>query len=433
MEKLTSGVKRIYLNRIVTPVIIQSKKRSFDDLRNELLNEVPVSFRNPLPRIIRGVVPALSRWKEIPTFNMIGTALTANLIERAAQMRSVERIYVDDLRYALQSPSVPVQGIFKDFQGEPFTSTFWTKNLLGLDTAHAKGFTGRGVKLAVLDTGTRVDLPQVRRTKVLTAMPEKGGTGLDSNGHGTWCTSCAGGRAAIDPRYNAPVVGMAPESDLFSIQVLGFVIGMGTISDILKGMQMALERGIKVVSMSLGSENPPADKDNPELVAVNTLTENGTIVVVAAGNSGPGDETIGSPGSINNSLTVGAVNPLTGELAKFSSRGPTRGDRFTKPDLVSYGVRIDSQSAGLLDDMIDPTQLKYVPISGTSMATPHVAGLVADMAQLYAQKVPKNLTTSEIKKMMASAGKSKNNQEGWGLLTWDIVENWVSTQYGVTV
>jgi subtilisin family serine protease len=265
-------------------------------------------------------------------------------------------------------------------------------------------------------------------------MPEKGGVGVrDSNGHGSWTNSCVGGKPEVDRRYKAPVEGMAPEANLYSIQVLGFIIGTGMVSDILQGMEMSLKLGAKVVSMSLGSEDSPPDRENPEAEAVNTLTENGAIVCVAAGNSGPNPETVGSPGSCLNSLTVGAVSPLTGKLAEFSSRGPTKGDGYVKPDVASYGVRMNSQTTGLIDRMTDLTQKWYAPISGTSMATPCVAGTVACMAQLYREKLGKELTTGEVKKMMESLGHEKNNDDGWGLLSWDIVETWVSTQYGVSM
>lgn len=435
MGRLTTKLSRTYLNRIVTPVIVQAKPGSYQEVRAQLMNVVPSVLRSSFsrPRLFQNIQMPFTQWKEIPGLNMLATALTSNLIDQIAQMDMVDTVYPDTTKFAFRYPTVPEAGVFTDFQHKPFTTTFWVKRLLGLDRANSQGFDGRGIRTVVLDTGCRVDLPQVRHVKVQTAMPEKGGTGTDANGHGTWCNSCVGGRQAVDPRYNAPVEGMAPQADLFSIQVLGFILGFGTTSDVLEGMQMALQLGTKVVSMSLGSEDSPADVDNPEALAVKQLTQNGAIVVVAAGNSGPGSQTVGSPGSVSDSLTVGALDPLTGDLAKFSSRGPTDVDGYIKPDVSSYGVRMDSQIAGIIDDMVDPSQARYAPISGTSMATPTVAGLVACMAQLYRSQIGIELTTDEVKTMMSAKGRVKNNDDGWGLISWDIVEDWVSNQYDVTL
>lgn len=438
MDKVTPALGRLMYNRAVVPVIVEARSNRFKELSTELRKIVPVDLLQPmysaLPRVLRVFEVSLTKWKELESFNMIATALTRNLIEDVAKWDFVERIYSDNLRYALQYTTVPREGMYLNYRAKPFTSTFWVKKLLGLDIANGKGYIGKDVKVAVLDTGCNVTLPQVRHVKVYSAMIEKGGTGLDQNGHGTWCVSCVGGRAETDPRYKAKVEGMALGCGLNSIQVLGFIIGMGMQSDILQGMEMALRLGAKVVSMSLGGEEAPPDADNPEAKAVDKLTENGTIVVVAAGNSGDAPSTVGSPGCCRNALTVGCIDPLKGELAKFSSRGPTRGDGLIKPDVVSYGVQVDSQTTGLLDRMIDATERFYAPMSGTSMATPVCAGLIASMFQLYREKLGKDLTVGEVKKMMeVRSVNRKDNNVGWGILDWGTVEWWVSTQYGVGI
>ena len=432
-DRIVRNLLRTYRSKVVSPIIVQARVDVFNKVRAALRELVPVNrlgarFHTFLPRINRLIEFPFAKWKEIKVFNMIGTVLTPNLIEEVAQWREVERIYPDYIKFAL---SVPPAGIFKDQRGKIFTSTYWTKRALGLDVANKKGFTGKGVNAVVIDTGSRTVHPQLRRVRALTAMPEKGGSGEDSNGHGSWCTACVGGSYAMDRRYNVPVEGMAPGSRLISIQALGFIIGTGTTSDVLEAMSMALGVDAKVVSMSLGSTEAPKDEDNPETVAINKLVENGVIPVVAAGNSGPEPETIGSPGSCLNSLTVGSISPFTGEVSDFSSRGPTSGDGLIKPDVTAPGERINSALVGFLDDMVDPTQRRYGPISGTSMATPHDAGLLTCEAQLYREKVGKELTVEEIKTMMAELGHAKNNDSGYGLIDWKMVETWVSTTYGI--
>jgi len=438
-DRISYALRRVYWNRAVAPVIVRAASGRFEALAARLKQVVPLHLLEPsaktlLPRIMRVFEVPVTKWKELPTFNMMATALTPPLIEEVAQWNEVEMIYPDSIRWPVAYPTVPAEGVFSDFRKQPFTTTSWIKRLLHLDKANVAGWDGRGVKAAVLDTGCAPGLPQVSGVvRIHTAMPEKGGTGTDSNGHGTWCNSCVGGRSWTDKRYNVPVEGMATGVDLYSIQVLGFIVGMGMESDILQGMEMALGLGVKVVSMSLGSEDAPPDAENPEAEAVNHLVERGVIPVVAAGNSGPDPGTVGSPGSCFNSLSVAALDPIKGQVAEFSSRGPTKGDNIVKPDIASYGVRILSQITGLLAMMVDPTDRYYAPISGTSMATPCAAGTVACFAQAYSQKLNKDLTMEEVKRMMQQLGHAKTNDDGWGLLDWTIIQRWFETEYGVSV
>jgi subtilisin family serine protease len=439
MDKLTPDLLKMYRRKAVTPVIVEAKPGVFQTVRSQLKSIVPTSllearFHTFMPRIMPLIEFPLSKWKEIKAFNMIATVLTPDLIEEVAQWREVQRIYPDYFKFALQT--VPTEGVFKDHKGKPFTSTLWTKKMMGLDRANAKGFTGKGVTTVVIDSGARATHEQLRgKVRSLTAAPEKGMSGDDANGHGSWCNSCVGGRYAIDRRYNVPVEGMASECNLISIQALGFIIGTGTSSDIIQAMEMSIGLGAKVVSMSLGSDEAPKDEDNPEAKAVNKLVESGIIPCIAAGNSGPNPSTVGSPGSCLNSLTVAAWDELEGKVADFSSRGPTSGDGYVKPDVAAPGVRINSALVGFLDGLTDPSQPHYGPISGTSMATPHCAGLITCMVQLYKEKVGVELTVDEVKRMMAELGPNqpKDNNVGNGLISWDIVEQWVSTTYGVTL
>lgn len=424
-DRLTSLLQKVYRQKVVTPVIVKVKHNFFENARAMLRDLVPVSllqaqFGSFLPRVGGLVEFPLSKWKEIPTFDMIATVLTPNIIEEVVQWREVETIYPDFLKWALQT--VPPDGMFEDKKGIPFSSTFWTKKLVGANKANEQGFKGEGITVAVIDTGARVSHQQLRRVKMLTAMPEKGGSGADSNGHGSHCVSTVGGAYAIDRKYNIPCEGMAPDCNLVSIQALGFIIGIGFSSDIIQAMEMCIKLDAGVVSMSLGSEDPPPDLENPEAEVINKLTEDGRIIVVAAGNSGPSSGTIGSPGSCANALTVGAWDEIEGSLAEFSSRGPVHG--LVKPDVVAPGVRIDSALVGYLDGMVDKTQIKFGAISGTSMACPHVSGLVALMKEKAKKEAGIVLTVSHVKDMMEKYGEEKTNYTGYGLITWDLFERY---------
>ena len=126
--------------------------------------------------------------------------------------------------------------------------------------------------------------------------------------------------------------------------------------------------------------------DTPEVdlleEAVNRLTaQTGTLFVIAAGNEGPGESTVGSPGSADAALTVGAVDKQD-KLADFSSRGPRVGDGAVKPDVTAPGV--DIVAAKAKKSVIgDPVGEQYLRLSGTSMATPHTAGAAALLAQQH--------------------------------------------------
>lgn len=415
--------------RILNPVIVESQPNAFADVEAILRDMVPEKGLMPsftgLPRVTRLAEFAFSSFKSIELFNMVGTVLTRDMVEEVAQMREVKKIYPDMIKWALQFPTVPTEGVFQNVKGAPFTSTWWTKKAIGADIANEQGFTGKDVTAVVIDSGARISHPQLRGVQALTAAREKGMSGADSNGHGSWCTACVGGSFATDRAQGAPVEGMAPDSKLISIQALGFVVGIGSSSDIIKAMEMTIELGADVVSMSLGSNDAPPDADNPEAVAIKKMIDADIIPVIAGGNAGPTSETIGSPGSVAEALTVGAHDPVSGELADFSSRGPTGGDGLIKPDVIATGVMIDSALVGLLDTMVDPQARQFGAISGTSMATPHVAGLLTNARQFFREELDMILTTDMVKEAMRlnaeAKGIIKDNQIGWGPITWDIL------------
>ena len=125
---------------------------------------------------------------------------------------------------------------------------------------------------------------------------------------------------------------------------------------------------VNIISMSLGG---PGDPDDPMSQAVDNATAAGIICVIAAGNSGD-YQTIGSPGCARTALTVGASDD-NDNIAYFSSRGPSNKIFAVKPEIVAPGVFINSTKLGG----------GYIEYSGTSMATPHVAGCAALILQIH--------------------------------------------------
>lgn len=247
---------------------------------------------------------------------------------------------------------------------------------IGTPTAWEAGFDGTGVKVAVLDTGVDPNHPdlagRVSESRNFTSSPDA----TDHFGHGTHVAATIGGSGAGSDGSRK---GVAPKSDIVSGKVLDDK-GNGYESDIIEAMEWAVAADSDVVNMSLGGG--PTDGTDPLSQSVNALSATSdTLFVVSAGNDGPGASTIGTPGSADASLTVGAVG-RDESLADFSSRGPRLGDLAIKPDLTAPGVGIvAARAAGT--SMGNTVDALYTSASGTSMAAPHVAGAAVLLAQQH--------------------------------------------------
>ncbi|MFD5813374.1 S8 family serine peptidase [Streptomyces sp. NPDC127038] len=241
---------------------------------------------------------------------------------------------------------------------------------IGAPDAWGKGLDGKGVKVAVLDTGADFDHPDLngRISASQSFVPDE--TVQDGHGHGTHTASTVGGSGAAS---DGAEKGVAPGADLMIGKVLSNS-GYGQDSWIIAGMEWAAGHGAKVISMSLGSSDP-SDGTDPMSQAVNRLTdETGALFVIAAGNSGS-EASLGSPGVADEALTVAAVD-AGDKRASFSSQGPRLNDYALKPDISAPGVSILAAKAGG-----SAATGWYQSMSGTSMATPHVAGAAAILAQ----------------------------------------------------
>jgi len=178
--------------------------------------------------------------------------------------------------------------------------------------------------------------------------------------------------------------------------------GSGSSRDVIEGMEWAAANGADVVNMSLGSG--PTDGTDPQSMAVNNLTaQYGSLFVVAAGNSGPGPQTVGSPSVADAALSVAAVD-RDDSMASFSSRGPRIGDFGLKPDIAAPGVGITAARSEPSIMGGDPGAL-YLSANGTSMASPHVAGAAA----ILAQKNPE-WTADKLKPVLVSTAKDAGHR-----------------------
>ena len=244
--------------------------------------------------------------------------------------------------------------------------------------AWAAGFDGTGSTVAVLDTGYDPSHPDLANAVSESTNFTTDASVVDGNGHGTHVASTiAGTGAGSGGTYR----GVAPGAKLMVGKVLADE-GFGEDSWVLAGMQWAVTRGADVVSMSLGGD--PGDGTDPLSRAVNELSASSdTLFVVAAGNSGNEPMTVTNPGAADAALTVGAVDDAD-QMAFFSSRGPRLTDGALKPDVVAPGVGITAaRAAGT--SLGEPVNDLYTSLEGTSMATPHVAGLAAILKDAHPQ------------------------------------------------
>lgn len=243
------------------------------------------------------------------------------------------------------------------------------------------GYNGTGIKIAVLDTGIHDDHVDLDGGKVVAGKDfTASGYWTDDNGHGTHvaCIAAGTGEAGIYNTAGGP--GVANDASLISVKVLDNE-GSGYTSDIIEGMQWASDNGADIISMSLGSQPGAALwLEDPLSRAVNAIVDRGVIVVAASGNSGPGIAAVSSPGSAEKAITVGASNGTS--MAYFSSPGPTIEGRI-KPDVVAPGYNITSCD--------NSTNNAYIEHSGTSMASPFVAGLAALIKQAHPALTPEEV------------------------------------------
>jgi subtilisin family serine protease len=324
---------------------------------------------------------------------------------------------VKAIRFSIQTDSTAVR-----------IPTSQSRVMVGADVADNDGITGKGIKIAVVDTG--VDYACLQGNYFMGSQSAVQGQPLsfDEVGHGTHVATTISGKK-LSTRHGL-LQGVAQGAQVRVIKALGYGAGAGTDTEILAGMQKAADWGADIVSMSLGSAYSSDDPSQiPECQVISQLTQGGMIFCIANGNDGPGQGTVGVPANSPDALSIGAVD-INGALADFSSLGPTAQGEI-KPDCVAPGVDILSSAAGWIavmqtGDAVPPNPPKISAISGTSMATPHASATIA-LALEYARSKGKNLTTANIKEALSMYGNNqpKDNYMGWGLITYPLLKQYV--------
>ncbi len=261
--------------------------------------------------------------------------------------------------------------------------------------------TGRGISVAILDTGIDDDHPDLRVCGGVSFVPNIKSWD-DDHSHGTHCAGIVAARNDA-----GGIVGVAPEAELYAVKVLS-ARGSGQTSWILAGMGWCVRNRIRVASLSLGSN--VHSPDTPCSIAYQTaaerLAEAGCVVVAAAGNSGrESNHWVGQPARCSGFMAVAAVD-RNGRKADFSSWGPPSLDRLEGVEISAPGVAIRSTTPGG----------RYSIKSGTSMACPHVSGAAALVAEIRPTWSPAQIR-ERLKATAGDLGSPGNDpQTGTGLL-----------------
>lgn len=292
---------------------------------------------------------AQSRRKEYSLIPAIALSVHPTEIDELAEMEEVAEVWYDE----------PVHILLDSSTASIHVPPVWTE--LSIE--------GEGVTVCVLDTGIDVAHPDLAERLWLSADFTGTGSVADGYGHGTHIASIvAGSGQASAGRYR----GVAPKARLMAAKVLDDQ-GNGRMSDVMEGIEWAVDNTADILVLSLGTEGSSDGNDALSTMA-NAVVEKGRIVVVAAGNGGPASYSIGSPGAADRAITVGATID-DGAIADYSGRGPTADGR-TKPEVVAPGSNVTAaRSHGIVFG--SPVDEFYTSVTGSSMAVPHVAGLCA--------------------------------------------------------
>ena len=265
------------------------------------------------------------------------------------------------------------------------------------------GLTGRGIGIAMLDTGIFPHMDFDNRIICFRDFIYGRKQPYDDNGHGTHTAGIAAGSGAAGGGQHC---GAAPGSRIIALKVLDRR-GNGQKDDVLRAMEWIRRNrktyGIRIVNISVGTTEKEPSLHEALIAGVERLWDDGLHVVTAAGNLGPAAGSVTAPGSSRKVITVGSSDMLTAGQG-ISGRGPTK-DCVCKPDLVAPGMNIISCAPGW-------GGRKDVAKSGTSMSTPAVAGAIA----LALEKDPL-LTNVEIKMLLKESARDlglPHNLQGWG-------------------
>lgn len=319
----------------------------------------------------------------LPMINSVSSSVSVHCLKRLCGWKGINKVYLDKIKRTslhIATPSIGATAV-----------------------QQKKGLTGKGINIAILDTGVYPHPDLTRPANRIIAFKDfinHRKQPYDDNGHGTHIAGDAAGNGWISRgKYRSP----APNAGIVGVKVLD-KNGDGYDSTIIKGIEWCIANRkrlkIRILSLSFGGPVTPPCADDPLYQAVEKAVRAGLVVVIAAGNSGPGRKSIESPGISPSAITVGAVDDrrtllqADDRISWFSSRGPTPGGR-EKPDLVAPGETVISLRSphSKLDRELPYLRIDkdYFILSGTSVSTPIVSGVIAQMLQKNPSLTPKQV------------------------------------------
>jgi len=413
-----------------SPGVVAIRRSALATLRDALRDLAPMA------------APSRPRAAQRARTGVRGTGAGGAVVPLWASGSVAMRMSVDDLAQ-LRDSDLPIQGVYLNrvvrkppthrsdprqlpWEVQEAKASSWGLDKIGaLSVWGAYGVRGAGSKVAVLDTGVdprHPDLLDAKGKSRVTDFAQFGDDGHevpnakphDSDQHGTHCAGTVAGRNA-----SGRWIGVAPEASIAAGLVLDG--GFGTEASILKGMEWAIDLGVDVISMSLGGfALDPYMPDTYTQSIVNALLV-GIPTVIAIGNDG--SQTAGSPGSDLFALTVGATDHR--DRAAGFSGGRTlvvRASEYVRPEMLPYPYSKPDLSAPGVDVLSSVPGGKWDVFSGTSMATPHVAGAIALLlsATTIREKTPKGPERAQlIQRLLIGSSQElgesgQNHRFGWG-------------------
>jgi serine protease AprX len=260
---------------------------------------------------------------------------------------------------------------------------------VGGNIARNYDFTGKDLVAAVIDTGIHPHPDLVYPEDRIIGwydLVNEGNSPYDDNGHGTHVAGIIAGNGSLS---RGRFKGMAPEAKLIGVKVLDRD-GSGHTSDVIAAIEWCIRNrekyNIKVINLSLGSTAQDSCRNDPLCRATSAAWKSGIVVCVAAGNDGPEEGTINTPGINGDVITVGNLDDRAtvewedDQISPSSSRGPTI-DNLNKPDILAPGTGINSLRV----------PRGYRVFSGTSMATGVATGAVLQIFQKYPKMKPNDV------------------------------------------
>ncbi|MDV2684333.1 S8 family serine peptidase [Alkalihalophilus lindianensis] len=299
-------------------------------------------------------------------------------------------IEADSEEYSIIKDLPIIHEIEKDqtFKVEAMSTVNWGIDHLFIPTAWASGYTGKDVKVAVIDSGISPH-PALKVVKGK-SMVDYTTSYSDDNGHGTHSAGI------ISARTNNQTVGVAHGVQLYAVKALDQE-GNGRLIDTIRGIEWAVDEGVELINLSLGTLQPSTALKT----AVDSAYENGVLIVAAAGNKKQNfsePKPVEFPARYGSVIAVSAIDSRN-RLANFSATGPEI--EFTAPGVSIYSTHLNNS---------------YRHMNGTSMATPFVTGILALYKEAYPDKKASEIRSLAQQSAKSLSGSSRSEQFGYGLI-----------------